>query len=79
MPIEYWGASPPGASISFEVRGDESRDRKSFADFSLALSYIILKCKFWTPGEGDGPLTCPWSIQFESDISGQHTFTGLHV
>ena len=56
--------------------GDESRDWPSFADFSLALSYIILKCKVWTPRRGgDGPSACPRSIQIESDISGPHTFT----
>ena len=49
--------------------GDESRDLPSFADFSLALSYIMLKCKVWTPrGMGGRPFCMPQVNSEKSDI-----------
>ena len=50
--------------------GDESRDLPSFADFSLALSYIMLISKVWTPGGGarGWPLGMPLINSEKSDI-----------
>ena len=47
--------------------GDEGRDLLSFADFSLALSYIILKCKVWTL-EGGGVALRHAPGQFRSKV-----------
>ena len=35
--------------------------------------------KFGLLGAGDGHSACPWSNQIESDISGTHTFIGVHI
>ena len=41
-----------GRQFLSRSEGDESRDCPLFADLSRALSYVIIKCKVWTPRRG---------------------------
>ena len=44
--------------------------------FSVALSYIFSKYKVWTPR---WPFGMPLVNSHRSDISGPHTYTGVHI